>query len=220
MAAINYMTPAVVPGFSAPLTMDDMRRSHEVYNSLPHIGTRYKEEINRDAVHGLLEIILRHGRSHLVGGLPCGQLFVRLSSSYSTNLPLGTHDDPRLPTSRANKRLPEPTDNMTSINPTRQELESINKRLSESMREVRKEEEDLSSMMAYIETMSAEQQQMMIDMSSSSRKRRDMDEAKSGRGYLNTLRQEAARKRDAIGRLWLKINELQTREAELKAKGE
>ncbi|KAK7398511.1 hypothetical protein QQX98_012119, partial [Neonectria punicea] len=86
--------------------------------------------------------------------------------------------------------------------------------------DVRKEEEDLSNMMAYIETMSAEQYQMMMDMSSSSRKRRDMDEAKSGRDYLNTLRQEAAQKRDAIDRLWLKINELQTREAELKVKGE
>jgi hypothetical protein len=67
MAAVDYITPAAIPGFSAPLTMDDMKRSHEVYNGLPHIETRYKEEIDRDAVHGLLGIILRHGLGHLVG---------------------------------------------------------------------------------------------------------------------------------------------------------
>jgi hypothetical protein len=37
------------------------------YNGLPHIETRYKEEIDRDAVHGLLKIIIRHGLGHLVG---------------------------------------------------------------------------------------------------------------------------------------------------------
>lgn len=31
------------------------------------IETRYKEEIDRDAVHRLLEIIIRHGLGHLMG---------------------------------------------------------------------------------------------------------------------------------------------------------
>ncbi|KFH41524.1 hypothetical protein ACRE_077680 [Hapsidospora chrysogenum ATCC 11550] len=97
MAAVEYMTPAAVPGFSAPLTMDDMKRGYKPrdcsYNGLPHIETRYEEEIDRDAVHGLLEIIIRHGLGHLVGvhnlprhdPLPADT--VRVEKTLATSLP-------------------------------------------------------------------------------------------------------------------------------------
>ncbi|KAK7422452.1 hypothetical protein QQZ08_009504 [Neonectria magnoliae] len=68
--------------------MHDIKRGHEVldplalcsadsvltvcardcsYNGLPHIETRYKEKIDRDDVHGLLKIIIRHNLDDLVG---------------------------------------------------------------------------------------------------------------------------------------------------------
>lgn len=103
------------------------------------------------------------------------------------------------------------------MNPTRQELEFVMKELDELIEKLLQEERELNNLTAFIASMPKEARDRAVESTSSAKAKRAMAEPIGGDEYENTALADADAKRVMIGRIWLKINELQTRKAVLEA---
>ncbi|KAL6859287.1 hypothetical protein J3F83DRAFT_749629 [Trichoderma novae-zelandiae] len=88
----------------------------------------------------------------------------------------------------------------------------IQKRLSESMREVQKREEEVQGILNMMDRLPSIDEHLMMRSASSSRKKRDKTGIVQGGGYREELQKQVAQKRQELGLLWVRINELQTKE--------
>ncbi|KAK7431679.1 hypothetical protein QQZ08_001898 [Neonectria magnoliae] len=105
---------------------------------------------------------------------------------------------------------------MSSFNPTIPELESIQKRISESLQEIQKQEEEYQYTTVLIEQASKSDREHMSRTASSSRKRRGKDDVLDIDQNLQFLRSRLLQIREAIQLQYTKLNELQSQERNMK----
>lgn len=96
------------------------------------------------------------------------------------------------------------------------DLQMIQRRLSESMQNIQKMEAEVQEILNMMDSLPSVDQQLMMRSASSSKKKRDKSNILPGDGYRDDLQRQAAQKRQELGLLWTKINELQAEEKELK----
>lgn len=105
---------------------------------------------------------------------------------------------------------------MSSFNPTIPELEAVQKRISESLREIQKKEDEYQVTMDLIEQASTADRDPMSRSASSSRKRRGRPDVVDIDDNLEFLKRRLLQIREAIQLQYVKLNELQSQERALK----
>lgn len=104
---------------------------------------------------------------------------------------------------------------MSSPNPTVAELEAVQKRISESLREIQEKEEEYQITIDLIAQTSKSDREQMSKSASSSRKRRGMQDTTDIEQTLQLLQSRLLQIREAIQLQYLKLNELQSQERDL-----
>lgn len=108
---------------------------------------------------------------------------------------------------------------MTGLNPDSKELKKVQKRISDTMRDLTDEQENYQNLINAIQDASAVDVQLMSNSASSSRRRRGRRDAGNMNRRVEELQTQLSAKEVAIGRLWNKLAELQEKERELTAQG-
>ncbi|KAH0499589.1 hypothetical protein TgHK011_006770 [Trichoderma gracile] len=107
---------------------------------------------------------------------------------------------------------------MSSSRTDASELQVIQRRLSESMQSIQKKEAEVQGILDMMDSLPSIGQHLMMRSASSSKKKRDKADVLSGEGYREELERQVAQKRQELGLLWTKMNELQAKEKELMGK--
>lgn len=98
---------------------------------------------------------------------------------------------------------------------TVEELRTIQKRLSETMRYIQQQQQEKENLVSRVTALEAQVRNMMSDSASSARRRRNKPDVLRMDEELETARDDLLKKEQEIGQLWLKISELQTQEKSL-----
>ncbi|GAB0134979.1 hypothetical protein EsDP_00003331 [Epichloe bromicola] len=107
---------------------------------------------------------------------------------------------------------------MTSLTPDLKELKDVQKRISETMYDIDKKNEEEAVLAYAIQGASREEISLMGRSASSVRRNRDVADTEDMNERADYLRQRLFEIEQSKARLWLKIAELQEKEAELKQK--
>ncbi|KAL7784091.1 hypothetical protein V8C37DRAFT_413511 [Trichoderma ceciliae] len=101
---------------------------------------------------------------------------------------------------------------------TVEELERTKRRISETMREVQRAQNELNDILKFIETIEASNAIQMSGSASSARSRRKKNKGntKTAEEELDSYRHKQAEKEESLGRLWEKLHDLQAKERNLK----
>ncbi|KAF5017937.1 hypothetical protein F66182_10102 [Fusarium sp. NRRL 66182] len=105
---------------------------------------------------------------------------------------------------------------MSSFEPAIAELEAVQKRISESLQEIQKKEDEYQVTMDLIEQASKSDREQMSQSASSSRKRRGKPDVVDIDENLEFLKGRLLQIREAIQLQYIKLNELQSQEQTLK----
>jgi len=98
------------------------------------------------------------------------------------------------------------------------ELEKVKKRISEVMADVAREQRELDDILLFLSAIEQANLQQISGSASSARSRRNKVKAKSVEEEKKDYERRRAEKQESIGRLWMKIHDLQEQEKELKDK--
>jgi uncharacterized protein YdhG (YjbR/CyaY superfamily) len=105
---------------------------------------------------------------------------------------------------------------MSSLDPTFPELQTVQNRLSETMREVQEKEKELQEMIDLVDSLTSVDQDLVTRSASSSRKKRGNPDVIKMDEYRKRINEQVAQKRLETSLLWQKINDLQAEEQKLK----
>uniref|UniRef100_A0A1Y1KHU5 Uncharacterized protein n=1 Tax=Photinus pyralis TaxID=7054 RepID=A0A1Y1KHU5_PHOPY len=107
---------------------------------------------------------------------------------------------------------------MTSLKPDIKELEEVQKRLSETMRDIDKEDEETIRLTNAIEGASSNDLYLMTRTASSSRRRRNKADVKDMNSTVEALRQKLFESERRKARLWEKMADLKGQAEEIKGR--
>lgn len=105
---------------------------------------------------------------------------------------------------------------MTSLTPNIKELEEVQKRLSEVMRDIDKEDEEITRLTTAIEGATRDDLDLMTRSASSSRRRRARADVEDMNDRVDSLRQELFESEQKKAILWGKMTSLKGQVEEIK----
>ncbi|KAK8912649.1 hypothetical protein VCV18_012328 [Metarhizium anisopliae] len=107
---------------------------------------------------------------------------------------------------------------MTSLTPDIKELEDVQKRLSEVMRDIDKEDEEIKRLTDAIQGASRDDLDLMTRTASSSRRRRARADVEDMNNRVDSLRQQLYESEQKKGRLWQKMGDLMGQVEQMKGR--